>query len=255
MTAGWDRPARPLRLRAIGCDILLRPLYLAAATSSNVVDVVDLSAALHVAPLTLRERIQEQIDAVPAGYDAIVLGYGLCGGGTAGLVARDVPVVLTRAHDCITIFLGGRERYETEFAATPGTYWYVADQIERGNALKGWLLGDAARAEDAQSTYEEYVRRFGEANAAYLMETLGGWAARYERGAFLDVGVPAPDAEARARAEAEGRGWRFEKVLADLRLVRGLVDGDWDDERYQVLLPGQTLRMTYDDAIVGPVAG
>jgi hypothetical protein len=251
---GWTRPDRPLRLRAIGCDILLRPLYLAAATSPNVVDVVDLSAALHVAPATLRERIQEQIDAVPAGYDAIVLAYGLCGGGTAGLVARDIPVVLSRAHDCITIFLGGRERYEQEFEATPGTYWYVADQIERGNALKGWLLGDAARAEDAQATYEEYVRRFGEANATYLMETLGAWSERYERGAFLDVGVPAPDAEAHAREEAARRGWRFEKILADLRLVRGLVDGDWDDDRYQVLLPGQELRMTWDGSVMGPVA-
>lgn len=254
MTAPWTRPDRPLRIRAISCDILLRPVYLAAATSPNVVDVVDLSAALHVAPLTLRERIQDQIDAVPPGYDAVVLAYGLCGGGTAGLVARDVPVVLSRAHDCITIFLGGRERFATEFETTPGTYWYVADQIDRGNALKGWLLGDAARAEDAAATYAEYAARFGEQNAAYLMETLGGWAERYERGVFLDVGAPAPVAEARARAEADERGWRFEKVLADLRLVRGLIDGDWDDDRYQVLLPGQTLRMTYDDTIMGPVA-
>ena len=67
------------------------------------------------------------------------------------------------------------------------------------------------------------------------------------------MGVPAPGAEARARAEADERGWRFEKVLADLRLVRGLVDGDWDDDRYQVLLPGQELRMTYDESIMGPV--
>jgi len=252
VTAGWTRPDRPLRIRAISCDILLRPVYLAAATSPNIVDVVDLSAALHVAPATLRERIQEQIDAVPSGYDAVVLAYGLCGGGTAGLVARDIPVVLTRAHDCITIFLGGRERFAQEFEATPGTYWYVADQLDRGNALKGWLLGDAARAEDAAATYADYVTRFGEKNAAYLMEELGGWAQRYERGAFLDVGVATPDAEARSRAEAGERGWRFEKVLADMRLVRGLIDGDWDDDRYQVLLPGQTLRMTYDETIMGP---
>jgi len=39
---------------------------------------------------------------------------------------------------------------------------------------------------------------FGEQNAAYLMETLGGWAERYERGAYLDVGIPSPEAEARA---------------------------------------------------------
>ena len=63
MSAAWTKPDRPLRLRAITCDILLRPVYLAAAQSPNIVDVVDLSAALHVAPKTLHERIQEQIDA------------------------------------------------------------------------------------------------------------------------------------------------------------------------------------------------
>lgn len=250
MSAAWTRPGRPLRIRAITCDILLRPVYLAAAQSANIVDVVDLSAALHVAPKTLHERIQEQIDAVPAGYDAVVLAYGLCGGGTAGIHARDVPVVLSRAHDCITIFLGGRERFAREFEAIPGTYWYVADQIDRGNALKGWLLGDAARAEDAAATHAAYVEKYGEANAQYLMETMGAWAERYERGAFLDVGVPAPAAESRAREEVAERGWRFEKVLADLRLVRGLIDADWDDDRYQVILPGETLRMTYDETIM-----
>ena len=59
--------------------------------------VHDLTAALHVAPATLRERIQAAIDAVPDGYDAVVLAYGLCGGATAGIRARGIPVVLTRA--------------------------------------------------------------------------------------------------------------------------------------------------------------
>jgi hypothetical protein len=244
---------RPLRIRAIACDILLRPVYLAAATSRHIVDVVDLTAALHATPATLRERIQAQIDAVPPGYDAVVLAYGLCGGATAGITARGIPVVLTRAHDCVTIFLGSRDRYREEFEATPGTYWYVADQVDRGNALKGWLLGDAARAEDAQATYEDYERRYGAQNAAYLMETLGAWSERYERGVFLDTGLPAAAAEARAKDEATARGWRFERIAADLRLVRGLIDGDWDDDRYQVLQPGETLRMTWDDAIMGPV--
>lgn len=251
MTDPWTKPDRPLRLRAITCDILLRPVYLAAATSHNIVDVANLSAGLHVAPLSLREQIQQQVDAVPPGYDAIVLAYGLCGGATAGIRARDIPIVLLRAHDCITIFLGSRDRYAQEFEATPGTYWYVADQIDRGNALKGWLLGGTARAEDAAATYADWVERFGEENAAYLMETMGGWAANYERAAFLDIGVPAPVAEARARSEAEERGWRFQKVLADLRLVRGLIDGDWDDDRCQVILPGEELRMTYEESIMG----
>lgn len=239
--------ARPaMRLLAITCDILSRPVYFFASRSPHAVNVAHLSAALHAEPLGLRERIQEQIDAAGPGLDAVVLAYGLCGGATEGLVARDVPVVLPRAHDCVTIFLGGRDRYQAEHEATPGTYWYVQDQMDRGNDLKGWLLGDGARSEDVVATRAEYVRRFGADNADYLMEVLGEWQARYERGAFLDTGLAPADAAAEhARMEAERRGWRFERKLADLELVRRLLFGEWDDD-FQVLQPGQRLARSYD---------
>ena len=248
------RPGERLHLLAITCDILLRPAYFFASQSPHVVDVVDLSAALHVEPKTLGQRIQEQVDAAGPEIDAIVLGYGLCGGATAGLTARTVPIVLPRAHDCVTIFLGGRDRYRAEHEATPGTYWYVQDQMDRGNDLKGWLLGDAARSEDVESTRAEYVDRFGEDNAAYLMEILGEWRTHYERGAFLDTGLaPGDDAARRARAESERRGWRFERTLADLKLVRQLLFGEWGGD-FQVLQPGERLEMSYDEDVVRAVA-
>lgn len=245
-------PARSpkLRLRAITCDILSRPVYFFAARSPHTVDVVHLSAALHAQPLTLRERIQEQVDAAGPEVDAVVLAYGLCGGATAGLIARAVPVVLPRAHDCVTIFLGDRERYGAEHEKAPGTYWYVQDQMDRGNDLKGWLLGDAARSEDVVATRREYVERFGADNADYLMEALGEWRTRYERGAFIDTGLaPAEQTGRQAQAEAEKRGWRFERVLADLRLVRQLLYGEWDED-FQVLAPGQRLERSYDEDVV-----
>jgi hypothetical protein len=244
------RPASGLRLLAISCDILLRPVTFFAARSPHTVEVVDLSAALHAQPLTLRERIQEQVDAAGPDVDAIVLAYGLCGGATAGLTARSAPVVLPRAHDCVTIFLGDRERYRAEHEATPGTYWYVQDQMDRGNDLKGWLLGDAARAEDVIATRAEYTERFGKDNADYLMEVLGEWKVRYERGAFIDTGLaPADEAEQDAREQSERRGWRFERTLADLRLVRRLIYAEWDDD-FQIVRPGEALEMSYDDDVV-----
>lgn len=244
------RPASGLHLLAISCDILLRPVYFFAARSPHTVEVVHLSAALHAEPLTLREQIQRQVDAAGPEVDAVVLAYGLCGGATAGLNARAAPVVLPRAHDCVTIFLGDRERYRTEHESTPGTYWYVQDQMDRGNDLKGWLLGDAARAEDVQATRADYVERFGEDNAAYLMEVLGEWSGRYERGAFIDTGLaPSDAAEQQAREQSERRGWRFERTLADLRLVRQLLYGEWDDD-FQILQPGERLEMSYDDGVV-----
>ncbi len=242
-----------MRIAAITCDMLLAPVERLAAESPHQVVVAQLSAALHAEPATLRERIQAKVDRADADAEVVVLAYGLCGGATAGLVARDIPVVLPRAHDCATIFLGSRERYQREHEATPGTYWYTEDQLERGNALKGWLLGDAARSEDVEATRRDYEERFGKDNADYLMETLGEWSTRYERGAFLETGLaPDPAAVDRAREESERRGWQFERVPADLTLIRRLLFGEWDDD-FQVVEPGQRLEMSYDDGVVRAV--
>ena len=67
--------------------------------------------------------------ALGKGYDAVVMVYGLCGRATAGITARDVPVVIPRAHDCITLFLGSRARYSEQHENQPGTYWYSPEII------------------------------------------------------------------------------------------------------------------------------
>jgi hypothetical protein len=245
-----------MRLQLITCDMLMRPVEHLAERSPHEVVISDLSASLHVEPVPLRDRIQEEIDRVEAAdpeADAIVLGYGLCGGATAGLEARTRPLVLPRAHDCATIFLGSRERYEREHAAVPGTYWFTEDNIRRGDALKGWMLGDSGRSDSVEATYQEYIEKYGQENADYLMEALGEWQAHYERGAFLETGL-APDTEAldKARQESELRGWRFETILSDLDLMERLLGGDWDDD-FVVVRPGETLVMSYDDDVVKPV--
>ncbi len=245
-----------MRLQLITCDMLMLPVEHLAASSSHEVIVSDLSASLHVDPLPLRDRIQEEIDRVEAAdpdADAILLGYGLCGGAVAGLVARTRPLVLPRAHDCATIFLGSRERYEQEHATTPGTYWFTEDNVKRGNALTGWQLGDSSRSDSVSDTYQTYIEKYGQENADYLMEAMGEWQSHYERGAFLETGL-ATDGEAKqqARQETEMRGWRFESVLSDLGLIDRLLDGEWDDD-FLVVQPGQKLVMSYDEDVMKAV--
>ena len=79
----------------------------------------------------MRERLQAAIDATdPGKHDAVALAYGLCNNGLVGLVARQLPVVIPRAHDCITLFIGDRQRYEEYFHANPGTYYYTSGWLE-----------------------------------------------------------------------------------------------------------------------------
>ena len=245
-----------MRLQFIVCDMLMLPTEHLSAASPHEIVATDLSASLHVEPVPLRDRIQEEIDRIESEdprVDAILLGYGLCGGATAGLVARRTPLVLPRAHDCVTIFLGSRERYRREQAETPGTYWFTEDNVKRGNAFMGRLLGSSERSDGVQSTYEEYVQKYGKENADYLMEALGEWQSHYERGAFLETGL-ATDTVAleKAREESTLRGWRFEAILSDLGLIERLLGGEWDDD-FLVVRPGEQLVMSYDDGVIKAV--
>jgi hypothetical protein len=243
-----------MRLLALTCEVLARSVYLCAARSPHVVDVRLNRRGLHDDPPNLRSILQAELDAIGPPYEAVVLAYGLCGGATAGLRAGSIPLVVPRAHDCITLFLGDRARYEAEFAANPGTFWYLQDYLERtdeGSAFGGvGAVSDAA----ARATHEEYVAKYGEDNAAYLMETLGAWRAHYDRAAFVEMGLATPAAgaaaEARARDDADRRGWRFERLAGELLLVKRLIDGAWDAANYLVLQPGERLAMSYDENVI-----
>jgi hypothetical protein len=254
-----------MRLLALTCEVLARSVYLCAARSPHVVDVHLNRRGLHDDPPHLRTILQGEIDAIDgagarardaigAPYDAIVLAYGLCGAATAGLRAGSIPLVVPRAHDCITLFLGSRDRYTAEFTGHPGTYWYVQDFVERSDD-EGRFAGMGAVSDaEARATYEEYVAKYGEDNAAYLMEALGGWRSHYDRAAYVDMALADPNAaaavEAFARDDATRRGWTFEKLAGELILVRRLVDGDWGEDDFLVLKPGERLAMSYDEAVI-----
>ena len=59
----------------------------------------------------------------------------LCSNGLVGLTARNIPVVVPRAHDCITLFLGSKERYLDYFQSHTGVYFKTSGWIERGEVL------------------------------------------------------------------------------------------------------------------------
>lgn len=241
-----------MKLKCLCCEALTRLAYLGAALSPHTVDVELFKIGLHNQPLALRQRLQAQIDAVSGqGYDAITLAYGLCGQATAGLVAREIPLVIPRAHDCITLFLGSRSRYQAQFEQNPGTYWYAQDYIQRrDNTSTSLSLGAGVDNDRLQERYQEFVEKFGEDNAQYLMEVMGAWQSHYNRAVYIDMGVGDGAAvEALARDEAQRRGWAFERVAGDYTLIHRLLAGEWDDD-FLVVEPGQQITMAYDDGVV-----
>jgi hypothetical protein len=243
-----------MRLKCIGCDALARPIYLCSAGSPHIVDVELLQLGLHNDPQDLQTRLQGRIDVASGeGYDAILLAYGLCGNSTVGLIAREIPVVIPRAHDCITLFLGSRERYKEQFEGHPGTYWYALDYIERRDGSGTSLSLGASVETDLPGVYESYVEKYGKDNADYLMEVMGAWQQHYKRAVFIDMGIGDSTAvEARAQSEAARRGWEYERLAGDMVLVRRLLLGDWEED-FLVLQPGEQVKLTYDHNVIGCV--
>ncbi len=241
-----------MRYKCLTCEALTRPVYLSAALSPHSIDIELVRIGLHDRPKDLRSQLQAMIDAVPAEkYDAVLLAYGLCGQATAGLAARQAPLVMPRAHDCITLFLGSRERYRQQFEGNPGTYWYSQDYIERRDSASLTLSMGSGVTDNIQAEYDRYVEKYGKDNADYLMEVMGGWSSHYNRAVFIDLEVgDASSVEALARAEAQRRGWTFEHLPGDIGLIRRLVMGDWDDD-FLVVPPGQKIVMTGADGVVG----
>lgn len=238
------------RYKCIACEVLARPLYHFAAHSRNVIDVSLLRRALHNDPAHLADRLQTAIDSADQeGYDAILLGYGLCGKSVERLEARTTPVVIPRAHDCITLFLGSRARYQEEFEKEPGTFWYVREYLERADGGSALALGAGSEAE-MKATYEEYVQRYGEDNALYLMEVMGAWQQHYRRAALVDLDLgDVSSVEKQARSEAESRSWVFEKIAGELGLIERLVEGRWDDD-FLYVEPGQRIRMAGPEEVI-----
>jgi hypothetical protein len=242
-----------MRLKMIACEVLYREICAVTARSRNLVDVEFLPKGLHdLGSRPMRDRVQEVVDRVPKGkYDAILLGYALCNNGLVGVTARDAPLVLPRAHDCITLFLGSRSRYTVFFYENPGVYFRTTGWMERGENPGELSQLSIQRQTGMDSTLDEMIAKYGEENGRYLFETLCQQTHNYSEFTFIEMGVEPNDSfESQTRTDAEERGWRFSKLQGDLRLFRRLVDGPWVDD-FLVVAPGQTITATYDDSIVG----
>jgi len=228
-----------MRLKLISCEVLYREICDAVASAPHTVDVEFLPKGLHdLGSAKMRAELQRRIDGVDASaYSAVLLGYALCGNGLDGLVARQLPLVAPRAHDCIALLMGSRRRYQEYFDAHPGVCYRSAGWLERGPAI--------------EQLAQELVRKYGEENGRYLFDELNRYQRAYNQLVFIETGLEPDDRfEEQARQEARERGWRFEKLRGSLRLFRALLAGDWDREDFLVVEPGWRIVARYDDAII-----
>jgi len=246
-------------LKVIACEIAFREICYLAARAQNVVDLEFLTQGHHDVPAAGREDIQQRINAVPQGkYDAILIGYGLCSNILDGIKATHTPLVIPRAHDCITFFLGSARRYQEFFDSHPGTYYYTSGWLEcrkrRGDDIKqgAAFFLPASSLPGAKKAYQEWVDKYGEERAQYLLEVLGTWSESYSHGVLIDFDFTKPLrlSEEVSKICSE-RGWKFEEVQGELGLLERWLGGDWKAEEFLVVRPGEEVGPTHDEKIIG----
>ncbi len=116
----------------------------------------------HLYPHKFQEILQLRINEID-NVDLIILIYGICGNLTKDLEARQIPIAIPRVHDCATILLGNKTRFQEVFGHRPSQGWncisYNSDESHTGEFF-------------TNANYHELVERYGEDNAEYLFEIL-----------------------------------------------------------------------------------
>jgi len=225
-----------MRLQFITCKVMQREAYYCAARSKNVVDVVLMEQGLHNEPDRLRTEVLKALentrDVQRRPYDASLLGYGLCSNGIVGLSA-EIPIVVPRGHDCITLLLGSKDKYQEYFDSHRGVYWYSP----------GWIESDEQPSKDRyERLLKEYKEKYGDDNAQYLMEVEQNWIKEYSWATFIDWGLTdSGEYKNYTKRCAEFLHWNYEELRGSPALMQKLIDGDWHESEFLIVKPGQKI--------------
>jgi hypothetical protein len=242
-----------MRLKLISCQVFCREMAAAIGRSPNEVEIELMPKGLHeIGCAGMREQLQAAIDRVDASrFHAVLLGYGLCNHGIGGLRARSLPLVVPRAHDCITLLLGSKERYLDYFDRNPGAYFQSSGWIEHRRNSEDLTARSVAQRNGLYAKFDDLVAKYGEEEAAFLHAQLGDHTRHYRQFTFIETGTEPDDRfERQTRSEAARRGWRFDKVRGDLSLLQRLVDGYWNYGEFVVVPRGWQLVARFDERII-----
>lgn len=239
--------------------------YLSALSENNI-DSTFIRQGYHEAPDVLRRQLQAEIDAVESGldprtnqvigenlsaspnftsdFDAILIGYGLCSNGIVGIHSKKYPLVIPRGHDCITFFLGSKERYMEYFKKMPGCFWYTMSWIENAGSMP---------CEESNRRQLEYYRAKGydEDDLAFFMDEITGWTKKYKCAAYIKMPFfDKEESQQFTKKAADFYHWQYKQIDGDMGLMKRFLDGDWNAEEFLVVPPRHRVIATNDAQII-----
>ena len=244
-TTGNTRPQPPApRFALLACNVFEQEIALHARGATHLAETRFFEIGLHDRPDLLRAILQQNLDEVDARTDieAVVLAYGLCGRGAAGLHPLRHKLVLPRAHDCIAVFMGSKETYAEHQRRCPTCFYYTP----------GWNRARRVPGPDKLAALKiELAKKFDNDNLEFLLDTEREQWAQHNTATYIDLGTDDAEPEAAyAQRCAEWLGWKFERIHGDATLLHDLLWGNWDDARFQIVGPGMQLGHSPDANIL-----
>lgn len=240
-------------LKVIACNVFFREISYCAALSPHTIDLEFFELGEHIHSDILRKNIQQRIELAETSgktYDAILLGFGLCGNASAGITAGKTRLIIPRAHDCCTILLGDKAAFKANFQDNPSTPFSSAGYMERGEYF--------VRADNGQigfgDAYAELVKQYGEEDAQFVWEAMHPKAEGMEdRAVFIDIPeIHFPEKIADFQRQAEEEGKKFVLLKGNLKIINDLLNGNWNDAVFLQVMPGEKIIPLYDwDNVIG----
>jgi hypothetical protein len=233
----------------VACDVFLEEIEAFEQSEElSLTPKVWLEMGLHDRPVELRHTIGAHIAKLDAGHnvDNIILAYGLCGNGLLGIKSGRIPLILPKAHDCISVLLGGIEPHTAILKQHPATYFYSPGWV-RGRRVPGPDREAHLRALFAEK-YADDPEMIDE-----LIEVDGEVFAHHDTAAYVDLTNNKP-AEDYCRNCARHLGWDFVRLQGDRSLLRQLLTGPWPDDRFLTVQPGEEVCLSNDGLLAARVS-
>lgn len=184
--------------------------------------VIWIDRGYHNTPEKLKSKLQSLIDELQD-QDQILLTFGLCGNGTAGLTSPGATLVLPRFDDCINMLLCSGQRKQRGLVDAGSIY-----------LTEGWTQD----TEGILEKYDQYIEEYGQEDADAIIEMM---YEHYKTIAVIDTGCEDLTVTMNyAEKAAELLGLTTEVVEGSTRILRQLLTGEWD-ENFIVLKPGEAL--------------
>jgi len=213
------------------------------------IDYVFVEQRLHDTPDKMKIRLNEELEKVDKSYDLVLLGYGLCSNGVVGLKTERQKLVIPRVDDCISLFLGSKEKYLDEFRRDPATYYLCRGWIEYGgDPYRAYLVYTEQYEGIPRSWFrgeERYGRHHDESTARFIITEM---MKNYKRIVLIDNNDIEPQHREYARcmvnflAELLDRRVEYEEIRGSDKFISYLLNENWQNNNFIIYEPGQEIK-------------